>query len=138
MRGVRKILFYDGHKVYLNGDYPAVCLNGKNYHIHRLEWIKHFGEIPKNCIIHHKDHNKLNWNIENLEILNRSQHIREHKDTVHKKGISVIARKDDVEIKFCSIEECAKYCGTFTASIQNCFKGKQKQSNGWTFERVVS
>ena len=47
MRGVRKILFYDGHKVYMNGDYPAVCLNGKNYHIHRLEWIKHFGEIPK-------------------------------------------------------------------------------------------
>lgn len=25
------MLFYDGHKVYMNG---------KNYHVHKLEWIK--------------------------------------------------------------------------------------------------
>ena len=39
--------FYDGHKVYMNGKYPAIFLNGKNVHVHRLEWEKYNGEIPK-------------------------------------------------------------------------------------------
>lgn len=75
--------FYDGHKVYMDGKYPAIFLDGKNKHIHRLEWIKHNGEIPKNCIIHHKDEDKTNWNIENLEMINRSTHVLKHQHNVH-------------------------------------------------------
>lgn len=130
------MLFYEGHKVYMNGQYPAIFLNGKNQHIHRLQWQKHYGEIPKGCVVHHKDENKLNWDIDNLELLSRSKHIREHKDVVHRKGIKVIARKGELELHFNSIEEAAEFCGTFTTQVQRCFKGTQKQSKGWTFERV--
>ena len=129
------MIFYEGHKVYMNGKYPAIFLNGKNQHIHRLEWIKHYGEIPKNCIIHHKDHNKLNWNIDNLELLNRSQHIYEHKDKVHRKGVKVIAIKGDERVEFDSIEEASEYCGVFTNGIQRCIRGKQHQTKGWMFMR---
>lgn len=75
--------FYDGHKVYMNGDYPAIFLNGKNQHVHRLEWMKHYGEIPADCIVHHKDENKLNWNIENLELLKRGDHVLKHQNNLH-------------------------------------------------------
>ena len=129
------MIFYEGHKVYMNGEYPAIFLNGENQHIHRLEWIKHYGEISENCIIHHKDHNKLNWNIDNLELLNRSQHIYEHKDIVHRKGIKVIAIKGNERLEFNSIEDASKYCGTYTSNIQRIFKGKQKTAKGWTFIR---
>ena len=129
------MIFYEGHKVYMNGEYPAIFLNGENQHIHRLEWIKHYGKIPENCIIHHKDHNKLNWNIDNLELLNRSQHIYEHKDIVHRKGIKVIAIKGNERLEFNSIENASEYCGTYTSNIQRIFKGKQKTANGWTFIR---
>ena len=54
------MIFYDGHKVYMNGKYPAICLNGQNQHVHRLEWEKHNGKIPEGFIVHHKDENKLN------------------------------------------------------------------------------
>ena len=27
------MIFYEGHKVYMNGEYPAIFLNGKNQHI---------------------------------------------------------------------------------------------------------
>ena len=74
---------YDGMKVYMNGDYPAVFINGKNQHIHRLEWIKHHGEIPKGCIIHHKDEDKTNWHIDNLELLKRSEHVMKHQSGLH-------------------------------------------------------
>ena len=129
------MIFYEGHKVYMNGEYPAIFLNGKTQHIHRLEWIKHYGDIPKNCIIHHKDHNKLNWSIDNLEILNRSQHIHKHKDKVHRKGVKVIAIKGDKVIQFDSIEKASYYCKTYTSNIQRIFRGKQKTANGWTFVR---
>lgn len=130
------MIFYEGHKVYMNGKYPAICLNGKNAHVHRLEWEKYNGEIQKNCVIHHKDGNKLNWDINNLELLTRSEHIKEHKDTIHRKGVKVIGIKNGKSITFESIEKAAKFCKTYPASIQRIFKGKQKTANGWTFKRI--
>lgn len=130
------MIFYNGHRVYMNGDYPVIFLNGKNHHVHRLEWEKHHGKPPKGAIIHHIDGNKLNWHISNLQLLSRSEHLNHHKDTVRRPGIKVLAKKDGLEMTFRSIEEAAKFCGTYTACIQNCFKGKQKQSKGWIFERL--
>lgn len=66
----------------MNGLYPAIFLNGKSQHVHRLEWIKHHGAIPEGCIIHHKDEDKTNWNIDNLEMVSRSDHITKHQNTL--------------------------------------------------------
>lgn len=129
------MLFYEGHKVFMNGKYPAIYLNGKTIHVHRLEWEKHFGDIPNGCIVHHKDENKLNWSIDNLELLSRKDHIFKHKDIVHRKGIRVIARKGSAELHFNSIEEAAEFCKTYTSSIGKIFNGKQKTANGWTFRK---
>lgn len=119
----------------MNGDYPAIWLGGKSQHIHRLNWENHYGSIPNGYIIHHKDGNKLNWDIDNLELLSRCEHVNEHRDVVKQKGVKVVARKDCIELEFNTIKEAAEFCGTYTACIDNCFKGKQCQSNGWTFER---
>ena len=127
---------YKGHKVYMNGEYPAIFLNGKNVHVHRLVWIDHYGDIPKNCVIHHKDENKLNWDISNLELLTRSNHVCKHRDVCHRPPIRVSAIKDGVKLIFDSIEICAKECNTHTSSINRVFKGKQKQSNGYVFVRL--
>ena len=121
----------------MNGDYPAVYINGKNCHIHRLQWIKYHGEIPKGCVIHHKDENKLNWDIDNLELLSRKDHIYQHKDVVHRKGVPIVAIKGNVVLHFCSIEQAAEYCGTHPAQVRRCFEGIQKQSNGWKFRKRV-
>lgn len=129
------MLFYEGHKVYMNGDYPAIFKNGKNIHVHRLEWEKHHGKIPSNCIIHHKNENRLNWSIDNLECLTRSEHIRKHKKTVHRKGVKIIARKGELELHFDSIEEAGKFCGVYTSTIGMIIRNRQRQSKGWTFER---
>jgi len=49
--------------------------------LHRHVWEKHFGKIPKGHHIHHKDGNKLNNDISNLECLSQSDH---HKKTWEK------------------------------------------------------
>lgn len=130
-----KKFIYDGHKVYMNGKYPAIYINGKNCHVHRFVWEKYHGMVPEGYVIHHKDENKLNWAIENLELLSRSNHIKEHKNIVHKKGVPVIAKKNELVLFFDSIEQAAEKCGTYTACIQRIINGKQKQSNGWTFQK---
>lgn len=129
------MILFDGHKVYMNGEYPAIYVGGQNHHVHRLQWVNHYGEIPQGYVVHHKDGNKLNWDIDNLELISRSEHIKRHKNIVKRHGIKVIARKNEVELTFDSIEQAAEFCGTYTSGIQRIFNGKQKTANGWTFER---
>ncbi|TES91962.1 MAG: HNH endonuclease [Candidatus Cloacimonadota bacterium] len=54
---------------------------------HVLVWEKHFGKIPKGKWSHHKDRNKLNNDISNLEILDITTHKRIHS------GCKIIKRK---------------------------------------------
>ena len=50
-----------------------------NKMLHRLIWEKANGPIPKNHVIHHRDGNKLNNSIENLECLSQAEHSRLHR-----------------------------------------------------------
>lgn len=46
--------------------------------LHRLIWEDHFGEIPKGHHIHHKDNDKENNDISNLECISKSEHAKLH------------------------------------------------------------
>lgn len=63
------------------GDYLSVILDsrGANYstRIHRLVAETFIGEIPKGYQVHHKDGNKQNNVVENLEILSSMEHWKE-------------------------------------------------------------
>ena len=72
-----KYIKYFGKKFYkLKGGYWA---NWMPIHAHRWVWINHFGTIPEGMDIHHKDGNKLNNKIGNLEMLTRKEHKQKHK-----------------------------------------------------------
>ena len=45
---------------------------------HRIVWKRHKGPIPKGMHIHHKDDNKLNNDIDNLELIDPITHRRLH------------------------------------------------------------
>jgi hypothetical protein len=45
---------------------------------HRQVWEDNIGEIPKGFFVHHKDGNKRNNNITNLELVNRIEHGAKH------------------------------------------------------------
>lgn len=47
-------------------------------YLHRAVWQYHNGEIPEGFAVHHKDHNKANNRIENLELLSHSDHSKHH------------------------------------------------------------
>lgn len=56
--------------------------NLKDYE-HRVVWAKHHGPIPPGCHIHHKNGNKLDNRIENLELFTAAQHNHIHKRRVN-------------------------------------------------------
>ncbi|MBE3092789.1 MAG: HNH endonuclease [Chloroflexi bacterium] len=59
--------------------YLVFYINGKEYLAHRMIWEKYYGTIPEGHIVHHKDENKLNNDISNLELKeNRSKHMKLH------------------------------------------------------------
>lgn len=49
--------------------------------VHRLVWMEHNGPIPEGFHVHHKDGDKTNNEISNLELLSDSMHAREHNDS---------------------------------------------------------
>ena len=72
-------IIVDGIKFYeCRAGYFCGSLNQKPIRLHRYIWQKHYGEIPKGFDIHHKDHDKSNNSIENLELVDRHKHHSDH------------------------------------------------------------
>ena len=69
---------------YLNDGYIQIQAS-KNYRgklLHRLIYEEYNGKIPHGYQIHHKDCNKLNNSIDNLEALTPYQHKQKHREMI--------------------------------------------------------
>ena len=74
--------------------YKMVTHNGKKVYEHRLVMEQHLGRsLLPGEEVHHKDGNKLNNSIENLEILSMIEHKKKHRDKKTGKFISHIDEK---------------------------------------------
>lgn len=48
----------------------------KTFYVHRLVWETFKGKIPKGYEINHKDHNKANNDLSNLELVTHSENVK--------------------------------------------------------------
>lgn len=62
-------------------------INGKRKRLHRFVWESHNGEIPNGFHIHHKNHDKSDNRIENLELIGSKKHLEHHGQHPSKKLI---------------------------------------------------
>jgi len=67
---------YFGKRFYQ--DKKGYWVNSMPIHAQRWVWINHHGTIPEKMDIHHKDGDKSNNEIDNLEIISRSDHLKKH------------------------------------------------------------
>jgi len=128
--------------------------NGHKF-IHRMTWEFYNGPIPKGFDIHHKDGNKMNNHISNLECLSHSKHLslhmKENSKKVHawlatKKGKKFLSEKakkewDKMPLKTFTCENCnkefqtkhnrhVKFCGN------NCVMAARNKSGIDNIERL--
>ena len=66
--------------------YPSIWINNKSVKLHVYVWEREYGEKPKGHDIHHKDHNKGNYSLDNLELLSYSDHQRTHAKWIKEDG----------------------------------------------------
>ena len=62
-------------KIFMHGRYPAVSIHEKKIHCHRLLAMWDLGrELKTSEWVHHKDENRLNCRLENLELTTDKEH----------------------------------------------------------------
>lgn len=66
-----------GERFYLCGNY----FQHKGKRLHRAVWEYSNGEIPKGYHVHHKDADRTNNNLDNLELIKGTEHINMHART---------------------------------------------------------
>ena len=64
----------NGERFYLCGNY----FQHRGKRLHRYVWELHNGKIPKGFHVHHKDQNRSNNQIDNLELLQGHDHLSQH------------------------------------------------------------
>lgn len=78
-----KYAYFNGYKFTKDdktGYYLSSTINGKRYRLHRYVWEYYNGAIPKGYHVHHKDHNKNNNELSNLELLTIKEHRKRHSE----------------------------------------------------------
>ena len=73
--------------------YEMICLSKSNdkytKRVHRLIAETFLGKCPNGMVVHHKDHNKLNNDISNLEYVSKQKNTQEYYKTIGKSCGSV-------------------------------------------------
>lgn len=122
--------------------YISLSKNGivKKQHIHRLV-AKTFIPNPDNKIcVNHKDGNKLNNFIDNLEWNTYSENNQHAYDNGLKTdNRKVIISKNGITLSFNSVSKAAKHIGVQSTAISRVAKGKRNTVHGWSvvYEEVV-
>ena len=121
----------------------ALCLNSvvKNSRVHRLVWITFNGLIPEGLQINHRDEDKTNNALLNLELVTPSQNVNygtrnKRMSEKHCKRIQMIDENNNTIKTFNSLKEAAQFLNKSHNNISCCLHGKTKSAYGykWKFE----
>jgi hypothetical protein len=118
-----------------NAGYCLISMPGKCWLAHRLIYTHVHGSIPAKMVIDHRDGNKLNNAIENLQVLSHSQNIKKAWETIDiskwscaPREIVAIRLSDKQETSYGSIKKAIADLGVAGTSIRYCLAGKIKSA----------
>lgn len=90
----KNCLTSNGYVRIWNPSHPLATKDG-NVLLHRMVYFDHHGSIPEGFHIHHRDGNKQNNKITNLQAISNSDHHREH----HSEGDSMRNQYGECKVK---------------------------------------
>lgn len=90
----------------------------KGRQMHRAVWAYHWGDIPKKMLVHHIDGDPSHNQVDNLEVLTVSQHLKHHyaKDPTRRENSKAYLKKARAVAFKRDVEKTCIHCGgTFMA-----------------------
>ena len=118
-------------KQYIDQDgYCRVDIHGKHIKVHKLVYLTWKGQIPDGLQVNHLDDNKRNNSISNLYLGTQKHNIQDCICNGHRVGhiktITVLDKKENVQLTFPSIKEFLSYTGHSVAngSLSHCIRSK--------------
>lgn len=121
--------------------YDCVCLHDKgrqyNKRVHRLVADTFYDGDHQGLDVNHRDGDKLNNHISNLEFCTRSENVQH----AFNNGLKKPSRQIKIRIVetgevFNSIRECGRALGCNQSDICKCLNGGQKTCAGYHFEKI--
>lgn len=117
-----------------NAGYIICSIPGhKNHLLHRILYEHKHGAIAKGMVIDHKDGNKTNNAIENLEAITQSENVKRAFAKLDPSKWNGIARKvkaknlsTNEETEYQSLRKVCKELGVCPTSVRYCMEGKCK------------
>lgn len=125
-----------------NSGYYLVALS-KNckmhtYSIHKLV-MEHFNRCAFNCeVINHKDHNKLNNNIENLEYVTQKENIAKEIEIGNwsNKKVAQFDFNNNLINKYSSMSEASKSTKVSSGDISKCCRNIRNSAGGYIWKVI--
>ena len=79
---------FEGFGVYPDSkSYPCIWIGNHSVRIHVLLWERANGPKPPGHVVHHRDFDKTNYCLENLELVTESDHRRIHAGWLRENGV---------------------------------------------------
>lgn len=75
-----KLLSSHGYVLVRVGSAHPLCVGNQYAYEHHLVWVTANGAIPAGCVIHHKNGDRTDNRLENLECLTSAEHQKYHAD----------------------------------------------------------
>ena len=104
----------------------------KNCFVHRLvaqAFPEICGEWFEGCEVHHIDGNRYHNNADNLQVIDREDHIQYHTDNTKRIKVAEFDESYNLLNIYDSVEECRKSIGTDKKTMAKYLKGRRGFSN---------
>ena len=103
--------------------YPCIVINNIPYQFHRFIWEKFVGSIPEDMVVHHKNHNKQDARLNNLELITRGENTTAAYDAGRFDGNKNERKKMSIDgVKYESEFEASKILGISRKTIYRRLK----------------
>lgn len=108
----------------------------KNHYLHSLVARAYLGETPEGKEINHKDGDKRNASLENLEFITHLENIQHACRTglMHCRPVDMLNMTGEVLESYRSLTEAARATGCHIGSICKCARGQIKSAGGHRWE----
>jgi len=132
----KHFLLIDELKFTINRDGYYECTTIDRLMLHNYNWEKENGKIPKGFELHHIDLNKLNNEVNNLQLVTPKEHTEIHAKLRNGSGMNKKIKCVETGEIFDSIVQVGKKHNQHASNVSRYYIDGKRKLDGYTYEKI--